>query len=259
MGTVTYILFLFMQVGSSGGYPLENGRPTSKGIELYVEQNSQRLVKEFQDFVNDTIYNVWIYADELQDQWACDSIELGMFYPHEIYITTAELYEAYELDDLPSEQRGSILESNKFVKAIMIHELTHEYVNQIGVEMQSVFHIHVDKAYQTGLWIVNSYETFGSSFIEEGISEYLTGEMGELIPPEQVKIPLSIEQLLDRESAYMVKYKYASVFLDTFLDTTGFKKGVQILLHNPPPSYEEILQPERFFGRLEIPVSPGSD
>ena len=69
-------------------------------------------------------------------------------------------------------------------------------------------------------------------------------------------IPLTIEELLDRDREYMIKYKYASAFLETYLDTTGFKKGVQILLHNPPPTYEEILQPGRFFGRLEIPVFP---
>ena len=246
-------MLLFMQVGSKGGYPLENGRPTSKGIELYVEENSQGLVEEFQDFVKDTLYNVWIYADELQDTWACDSIELGRYFPHEIYITTAELYEAYELDDLTMEQRGKIRESNKFVKAIMLHELTHEYVNQIGGEMQSVLHMHVDKSYLTGLWIVKSHETFGSSFIEEGICEYLCFKMGQLIPPREVYIPGTIDELLDMDREYMIKYKYASAFLESFLDSTGFKRGVQILLHNPPPSYEEILQPDRFFSRLELP------
>ena len=175
-----------MQIGISGDYPLKNGKPTSKGIELYVEQNSDVLLKEFQEFVKDTIYNVWIYADELQDHWACDSIELGRFFSHEIYITTSELFDAYELGDLSPHQREKLRESNKFVKAVMIHELTHEYVNQIGVEMQSVYHMHVDKSYQTALWIVKSHETFGSCFIEEGISEYVTGKMGELIPPSQV-------------------------------------------------------------------------
>jgi hypothetical protein len=246
-------MLLFMQVGIPVGYPLENGRPTSKGIELYVEQTSDYLVKEYQDFVEDTIYNVWIYADELQDRWASDSIELGRYFPHEIYVTTAELYEAYELDDLPAEEREKIFESNKFVKAVMIHELTHEYVNQVGVEMQSVLRMHVDKSYRTGLWIVNSHETFGSVFIEEGICEYLCAKMGELIPPKHLEAPQTVEELLDRDRDYLIKYKYSSAFLETFLDTTGFKRGIQILLFNPPPTYEEILQPDRFFSRLELP------
>ncbi len=135
----------------------------------------------------------------------------------------------------------------------MIHELGHEYVNQIGVEMQSVHHLHIDKSYETGIWIVNSHETFGSSFIEEGISEYITEKMGELIPPSVLEKPSTIEELFDSEKEYIIKYKYASAFLKTFLDTTGIKKGIQILLFNPPPSYEEILQAERFFERLELP------
>lgn len=255
MLAVISILLLIAQLGNSGDYPLKDGKPTSKGIELYVEQNSHALVKEFQDFVGDTIYNVWIYTDELNDPWDSLSLELGRFFPHEIFITTSECFEAYELKDLSLHRREKLRECNKFVKAVMIHELAHEYVNQIGVEMQSVHHLHIDKTYETGIWIVKSHETFGSSFIEEGISEYITGKMGELIPPSHLEKPLSIEELFDSKKEYLIKYKYASAYLECFLDTTGFKKGVQILLHNPPPSYEEILHPDRFFGRLEFPES----
>lgn len=254
METLITIWILVIQVGISEDYPLINGKPTSNGIKLYVEQNSDSLVREFQEFVEDTLYNVWIYADELKEQEGSECIELGRFYPHEIYITTAELFEAYELDDLSPEQRGGLRECNKFVKAAIIHELTHEYVDQIGIEMQSVYNIHVDKSYQTGIWIVNSPKIFGSSFIEEGISEYLTGKMGELIPPSHVEVPVTIDELIDRDKEFMFKYKYASAFLKSFLDSTGFKKGVQILLHNPPPSYEEILHPDLFFRRLEVPI-----
>jgi len=37
----------------------------------------------------------------------------------------------------------------------------------------------------------------------------------------------------------------------TFLDTTGFKRGVKILISNEPPTHKEILNPESFFKRLE--------
>ncbi len=251
-----FIVFLFMQVGFSGDYPLKDGKPTSKGIEQYVEENSDRVIEEYQDFVGDTLYNIWIYTDDLSDQEGRGTLELGRFFPHEIYITTEELFEAYELDDLSPDQQGRFRESNKFVKATMIHELSHEYVSQIGVEMQSVFLLPVDKSYQTGLWIVKSHSTFGSSFIEEGINEYITGKMGELIPPSHLDMPITVEALLEKEGEYMIKYKCSSAFLKTFLDTTGIKKGIQILLYNPPPTYEEILEPIRFFGRLEIPERP---
>jgi hypothetical protein len=248
-----FILFLMIQVGTSGDYPLKNGKPTSKGIEQYVEENSDRIIKEYQDFVDDTLYNIWIYTDDLNNHEGREALELGSFFPHEIYITTEELFEAYELDDLSPDQQGRFRECNKFVKATMVHELSHEYVNQVGVEMQSVLHIPVDKSYQTGLWIVKSHTTFGSSFIEEGINEYIVEKMGELIPPSHVDMPNTMEALMDKEREYMTKYKCSSAFLKTFLDTTGIKKGIQILLYNPPPSYKEILEPDRFFGRLVIP------
>jgi len=123
---------------------------------------------EYQNFVDDTLYNVWIYADDLNDYSIDDSMELGRYYPHEIYITTSELFLAYELADLSPEERSLLDESNKFVKSVVIHELTHNYIHQIGVEMKAVDRVSIDRAYQTHIWIVRSYETFGSVFIEEG-------------------------------------------------------------------------------------------
>jgi len=245
-----FILFLMIQVGTSWDYPLKDGKPTSKGIEQYVEENSDRVIQEYQDYVGDTLYNVWIYTDDLSDKDGRETFKLGRFFPHEIYINTEELFEAYELKDLSPDQQGRYQECNKFVKAAMIHEISHEWVYQIGMEMESVFHIPVDKSYQTGIWIVKSHTTFGSSFIEEGINEYISEKMGELIPPSHVDMPGSVEALLDKESEYMIKYKCSSAFLKAFLDSTGIKKGIQTLLHNPPPTYDEILEPELFFGRL---------
>lgn len=256
MGKMISILLLLIPAMMAGDYPLKNGKPTSEGIEQYVDENADSLIREYQDFIGDTLYNVWIYTANLDEQDETNPIELGRYFPHEIYISTAERFEAYELDDLSQVRRESLRESNKFVKGVMIHELTHEYVEQIGMEMRSLYKLHVDKSYETGVWIVSSYENFGSSFIEEGLCEYISGEMGELIQPTRVEKPGSIEELLDRDNQYRIKYKYAVVFLETFLDTTGFKEGVQILLHNPPPTYEEILEPAHFFNRLVVPEIP---
>ena len=89
---------------------------------------SDSLVVEYQNFVGDTLYDVWIYAEDLTANDILDSMELGRYYPDEIYITTDELFLAYELADLPKKERVLIVESNKFVKAAVIHELTHDYV-----------------------------------------------------------------------------------------------------------------------------------
>jgi len=74
--------------------------------------------------------------------------------------------------------------------------------------------------------------------------------MGEIIPPKRIFIPKTIEDLMNKDISYEIKYKYSSYYLKPFLDTTDFKKGVKILLHNSPPTYEEILNPDMYYGRL---------
>ena len=233
---------------------MKNGKPTSKGIKQYIEDKSESLIIEYQNFIGDTLYQVWIYAEDLRDYYAQDSLELGRYFPHEIYISTEELFLAYELADLSESQRSLMVETNKFVKATVFHELTHEYINQIGREMQYVDKVDVNNSYQTYIWIIRTYETFGSTFIEEGICEYMTEKMEEIIPPKQPFIPITELELTSKKNRHVVNYKYSSHFLKTFLDTTGFKRGVKILLHNAPPTLEEILEPALFFGRLN-PVS----
>ena len=57
-------------------------------------------------------------------------------------------------------------------------------------------------------------------------------------------------KVFDRKT-YKVFYKYSSYSLTKFLDNKDLKEGVKILLHNRPPTTEEILNPELFFARLE--------
>lgn len=254
MKNLIIILLLFNPLSILSDYPLKNGKPTSKGIEQYIEDKSELLITEYQDFIGDTLYQAWIYAEDLRDYNAQDSLEMGRYFPHEIYISTEESFLAYELADLSDSERSLIAETNKFVKATVFHELTHEYINQIGREMQYVDMIDVNRSYQTYIWIIRTYETFGSTFIEEGICEYMTEKMGEIIPPKRPFIPLTEQELTNRNNRYNVNYKYSSHYLKTFLDTTGFKRGVKILLYNAPPTLEEILDPALFFSKLN-PIS----
>ena len=46
-------------------------------------------------------------------------------------------------------------------------------------------------------------------------------------------------------------YCYSVVFLDEFLDKYGIHKGIEILIGNRPPSYEEIINPKLFFNRIK--------
>ena len=253
MGKLIFISILVALFQLPGDFPLKKGKPTGKGVGMYVEQKAPSVLAEFQNYVKDTLYDVWFYSSDEKDVMDPDQNELGRHYPNEIYIAEAGEFVAYELADLTARQQKSYRECNRFVKTVMLHELCHEYVYQLSVEMEALLRLPVDRAYRTGVWIVVSHETYGSSFVHEGLSEYLCGAMGELISPAEQAAPASVAELLDRDRQYEMKYKYGAAFLKPFLDTIGFKKGVQVLLHNPPPSHEEILEPGRFFSRLIIP------
>jgi hypothetical protein len=231
-------------------YPLKKGKPTSKGIEQYIEYKSESIKTEFQEFIGDTLHSVWIYAEDLSHYVTNDTLELGWYYPHEIFITTSEKFLAYEINDLSPRKQAHSAGNNKFVKSAIVHELTHNYIHQILLEMRSVDSIRVHKAFHSNLVILNAQEAFGRSFIEEGLCEYMTELMGEILPPNRVDTPETIEDLMDSNNTYEIKYKYSSVCLKPFLDTMEFKPAVKILLHNPPPSYREILEPELYFNRL---------
>lgn len=234
----------------SQDYPLKHGKPTSKGIRQYVEDQGELIKAEFQDFIRDTLQDVWIYTQDFSNHDGADSLELGWYYPNEIFISTTELFVAYELADLSKVQRALLKTSNKFVKSTLIHELTHTYIHQIGKEMRSVDSMNVHRAYQNTIWFLKPHESFGRSFIEEGICEYISEKMGEILPPRRPFIPKTMKELMNQENSYNIRYKYSASVLKPFLDSMEFKKGVKILLHNSPPTYYEILDPDLYFERL---------
>lgn len=251
MARVLFILFLLVPLQEKQDYPLKNGRPTSKGIDLYVEENAERLVLEFQEFIEDTLYNTNIYTEDLSKNADQNPLELGNYYPNEIFITNSEVFIAYELETLGRSSRDTILSSNLFVKAAVFHELMHHYIYQMGIQMLRNDHIQVDRAYQTFFRVYSDRGDPGPRFIEEGICEYATQKMNETITQRRPYIPKKASDLHRPEKAYDIYYKYSAYCLTEFLDTTGLKRGMKILLHNPPPSTEEILDPELFFARLD--------
>ncbi len=251
MTSLLLILLLLVPVQEKSDYPLKNGRPTSKGIDRYVEENADALVLEFQNFIGDTLYNTNIYTEDLSESDDLTPMELGIYYPNEIFITNEEIFIAYELEWLPRSSRDTIRYSNLFVKAAVFHELMHHYIYQLGIEMLRRDQIEVDRAYQSFFRIYSHREDPGPRFIEEGLCEYVTLKMKECISPRRPPIPRKASDLTRPKNAYNVFYKYSAYFLTEFLDTTGLKQGVKILLHNRPPSTEEILDPDLFFARLE--------
>ena len=120
-------IFLFMLVVQlPGEYPLERGRPTPDGIAAYVEEMGPSVIREFQDFTGDSLYNIWLYSSDSEELLNEDSHELGRHYPHEIYISREGSFIAYELEDLSPRKIRSFRECNRFVKTVILHELCHE-------------------------------------------------------------------------------------------------------------------------------------
>jgi hypothetical protein len=251
MTKALFILLLLFPIQEKQDYPLKNGRPTSKGIDRYVEENAEKLVLEFQEFIEDTLYNTNIYTEDLSKNADQSPLELGNYYPNEIFINNAEVFIAYELETLKRSSRDTIRSTNLFVKAAVFHELMHHYIYQVGIEMLRTDSIEVDRAYQTFFRIYSDRGDPGPRFIEEGICEYATLKMKETITQRRPYIPKKVSDLSKPENAYKIFYKYSTYSLTEFLDTTGLKQGMKILLHNRPPSSEEILDPDLFFARLE--------
>jgi hypothetical protein len=250
MSRILVILLLLLPAQEKEEYPLKNGRPTSKGIDLYIEENSERLIMELQNFIHDTLYNTNIYTEDLSRNNDQNPLELGNYYPNEIYITNAEVFLAYELKNLPRIRRDSIINSNLFVKAAVFHELIHHYIYQVSIEMLRRDHIEVDRAYQSFFRIYSNRDNPGSRFIEEGICEYVTLRMKERISRGRPRIPRSSKDLTLKENEYNVFYRYATYCLQDFLDEQGLKRGIMILLHNRPPSTEEMLDMDLYFARI---------
>ena len=251
MKTLIFILFFLIPVNIDK-YPTKFGKPTPKGVKMYVNDNREKLFYEYLDFIEDTLWlNIWIWAEDLTDYVGHDSLELGRYWTGEIIISMDTLFDAYQLEDLSKFKRTLIGESNRFVKSTIFHELTHHYINQIGREMQFIDSVRINRAYETGIWIIKTPNMFGATFIEEGICEYQVTKMGEIIPPKRYYAPKTSSDLENKNNKYKYVYKYSLYYLQTFLDTTGFKKGVKILISNDPPLINEILNPELYFKRLE--------
>jgi hypothetical protein len=244
------IFLLLVPLQDRPDYPLKNGRPTSRGIDLYVEENSDRLIRELQDFIGDTLYNANIYTEDLSTTDDKDPLELGNYYPNEIFITNAEVFVAYELESLSRIRRDTIMISNLFVKTAVFHELMHHYIYQVSIEMLRIDQIGVDRAYQTFFRIYTNRDDPGSRFIEEGICEYVTLKMKARIGPKRPRIPKTMKELTREENEYNVFYRYSTYCLADFMDTQGLKRGIMILLHNRPPSMEEMLDMDLYFARL---------
>ena len=226
----------------------KHNRPTSKGVDNWIELHQWELGEEYQRLVKDTLYDYFIWGEDLTDYVDFDSTMLGMsFLPSEAIVHNKANFIDYAVDSI-SKFRRKTTTSNAFVKGTVFHELSHVYVNQILREMQYL-KIPISTGYRSFRIYSSRERNFGASFIEEGICEYIPNKLGEILLTKNPYKPVSLS---DIDESYRIKYVYSEYFVRDFLDQFSVpKEGIIILFSNPPPTKEEILHPEKYFQRLE--------
>ena len=244
---ILFFLFSFQEVT----YPLnKKHQPSSKGIEFYVETNTNSIITEFQNIVGDTLYDVYVYSSDLSLLPDYDSLDLGAFFiPNEIIITTQEKFIAYQLNDLSKYQKNSFIKANNFVKGTMLHELMHYYFYQVIKEMQ-MNQEYVSIEY-LNFSMIPRVNNFGEKFIEEGVCELVPVKMNESIFPKKYYQPRTLEDINKKENKNILQYEYSVEYLRAFVDYFGFKKAIQLLVKRKPPTNNEILYPLDFFNTFK--------
>lgn len=243
------VLLLFTSFHYSEDDPYYNRKkqPSSWGISSYVKENHDIIIAEYENRI-DTLYDVYLWTTDISEM--SDDFTLGEFYPpDQIVITTEEKYIAYDFSDMPKSKQRISTFYDRTVKAVIFHELTHAYFNQVVTVLKNEGKI-VSPEYSFLRIYPNLGLRFGTTFIEEGVCEYVVYYLNESAPLGNIKIPNTPEELVNSDNYTNVMYYYSVYFLKDFLDEHGIKRGIEILVSNRPPEYEEMIKPELYFNRL---------
>jgi hypothetical protein len=253
------ILIIFSSFVLQDQYPLKYGKPTTKGIELYVKNNKFKIISEVEKSINDTIFlDVEIIADDIRTYTDYDSLDLGFHITYqdgsdEIIIDNQPTYAAYDIETISSIKKLFLTTFNGFVKTVIIHELIHTYFLQTVLELKfNGLELYPEYDEVNNFTIFPNIEIqFGAEFIEEGVCQYVVNKMNQTIkePPFFIE---TINDITKKKNTYQVKYNYSYYFLKDFLDSMELKEGIIILIQNKPPTYKEILNPDLYFNRLNI-------
>ena len=245
---IIIILLFVLQILSAQQLNYKHGKPTTKGICEYVDNNIDSIIIEFEKFVDDSIYNVYIATNDLSEYYERDGLELGEFNaPNSIVITNQIIFFDYELKYLSWWKKINISESNQFVKATILHELMHDYFYIVIQKTKKLQSIQLDYLNGIHMCPINS----GAVFIEEGICEYLVEKMGQMICDDDYK-NYNNDSISKYFNTYYVKYHMSRLFVKPIVDKFGFGKAIEVLVTNKPPSIDEIQYPNKFYNRLKI-------
>lgn len=246
---LSLILFLFTSFNYSVNDPYYNRKklPSTWGIDQFVKENHDIIINEYENRI-DTLYDVYLWTTDLSKM--SDDYTMGEFFPpDQIVITNEERYVAYDFSDMPKSRQRISTFYDRTVKAVIFHELTHAYFNQVVTLLKNQ-----DKPVSPEYSFLRIYPNlglrFGTTFIEEGICEYVVYYLNESAPLGNIKIPKTTEELVSSDNNINSVYYYSVYFLKDFLDEHGINKGIEILVTNKPPDYNEIINPELYFNRL---------
>lgn len=266
MQKVVPILLIFTHVivysQNKNQYQYNDNIPSKRGIQHYIDMNTERIVKTIESFIGDTINSYNIIVDDLSEYMVHDSLETGRFYPEdEIIISNEPKFFDYELSLVPKWKQKQFISNTKFVKGVLIHELIHLYVYQFITECLS-----------RNIPVSNEYLYFNrfpgrnfhsAEFVEEGICEYVVMKLNEGIAGEY-KLDCIDSQVQDNTSEFMkvqfsqpVRYQYSRAFIQNIFDKYSFRKALLIIITTKAPSIDELLCPEKYYERLNEHASSG--
>lgn len=263
--------------------------PTKYGIQHYVSLNEKNIVKQVQDFLDDSIFSYSITVDDLSQYNDYDDNEAGRFSPDDEIIihnnsnctssnstsNSNYVFYDYELSFIPKWKRKEFVSNTKFVRGTIIHELLHLYIYQF-----------INTCVGEGIPINTEYLNFstypkrsvyGSEFIEEGICEYVVQKLNEGIysgykldcldgyEPDNI----NVNKFIRVQNKYSIKYEYSRTYVEKIFENkhsnhhiekkfstidakteNNFKEILLLILTNKPPSYQELLCPEQYYYRL---------
>ena len=244
----TLILFLLL-VLIQQDLEYKWGVPTSKGIDKYIQANEYQFVRDYQEFIDDTLYfEPFISTDDLTDYVGIGDASGFFERPDNIVIDNRTRYVDYELRRWSEARRNRYRGNNMFVRGVVMHELTHAYIYQIV--MRAEYDKKLAYEWRQGLRMI-PVDNWYADFMEEGLCEAVAVMMDEIIPyPDDLSI--SKQDLSPRNrKTYEVKYMYSSKFVQPLIDDYGLKAAIYLVVTNKPPSSEEILRPESYYQRLK--------
>ena len=225
------------------------GIPTSRGIDKYVEANWFVFIQDYQNHISDTLfYEPFISTDDLSRYFGYKGGDLGYFeYPDNIIVTNEPRYIDYELNRLSRFQKNQYRETNQFVRAVVMHELTHCYFYQNVMQVRNGDSLHID--FRPGLRIVPQ-DNYGADFLEDGFCEYVCADMDEMIPYDQKHFLIKNDLSTANRYSYEVKYRYAMQFITPVIQQHGLRHAIRTVVSHAAPNQEEILNPELYYHRL---------